>query len=86
MAKLIGVWRQAKTQSEVKQTADGYPHHGLEQFRQSFSPDLCENKLPAQSYFEEFEESLAEGRLEAERLRDVVSDGEAQEQRKLKAG
>ena len=57
----------------------------MEKFRQKYSPDLCENELPAQSYFEEFEESLAEGRLEAERLRDVVSEEEAQEQRKLKA-
>ena len=99
MAKLIGAWRQSKTQSEVEQAADaGARAHGepvgilamdwnslMEKFRQKYSPDLCENELPAQSYFEEFEESLAEGRLEAERLRDVVSEEEAQEQRKLKA-
>ena len=99
MAKLIGAWRQSRTQSEVKQAADAAARaHGepvgilamdwnslMEKFRQKYSQDLCENELPAQSYFEEFEESLAEGRLEAERLRDVVSEEEAQEQRKLKA-
>ena len=57
----------------------------MEKFRQTCSPDLCENELPAQSYFEEFEECLAEGRLEVERLPDVVSDEEAQGQRKMKA-
>ena len=99
MAKLIGAWRQSRTQSEVNQAADaaaraqGEPvgvlavdwNSLMEKFRQKYSPDLCENELPAQSYFEEFEESLAEGRLEAERLRDVVSEEEAQEQRKLKS-
>ena len=99
MAKLIGAWRQSKTQSDVKQAADAAARaHGepvgllamdwnslMEKFRQKYSPDLCENELPAHSYFEEFEESLAEGRLEAERLRDVVSEEEAQEQRKLKS-
>ena len=57
----------------------------MEQFRQTYSPDLCENEHHAQSYFEEFEESLAEGRLEAERLRDVASEEETHEQRKQKA-
>ena len=51
----------------------------------TFGPDPCDNELPAKSYYEEFEESLAEGSLEAERLSDVVSEEEAQEQRRLKA-
>ena len=97
-AKLIGAWCQAQTQYEVKTAADAAAKpHGepvtmlamdwkslMEKFRQTFGPDLCENELPAQSYHEEFEESLAEGSLEAEKLRDVVSE-EAQDQRKLKA-
>ena len=57
----------------------------MEKFRVTFSPDLCDNELPAKSYYEEFEESLAKGSLEAERLRDVVSEEEAQEQHRLKA-
>ena len=74
LTKLIGAWRQSKTQSEVKQAADAAARaHGepvgilamdwnslMEKFRQTYSPDLCENELPAQSYFEEFEESLAQ--------------------------
>ena len=56
----------------------------MEKFRVTFGPDLCDNELPAKSYYEEFEESLAEGCLEAERLSEVVSAEEAQEQRKAK--
>ena len=99
MAKLIGAWRQAKAQCEVKTAVDAAARaHGepvtilsvdgnslVEKFRVTFGPDPCDNELPAKSYYEEFEESLAEGSLEAERLRDVVSEEEAQEQRRLKA-
>ena len=99
MAKVIGVWRQAKAQSEVKTAADAAARaHGepvtiltmdwnslMEKFRLTFGPDLCDNELPAKSYYEEFEESLAEGCLEAERLCEVVSEEEAQDQRKVKA-
>ena len=66
MAKLIGAWRLSKTQSEVKQAADAAARaHGepveilamdwnslMEKFRQKYSPVLCENELPAQSYIE----------------------------------
>ena len=99
MAKLIGVWRQANAQSEVKTAPDaGARAHGepvtilsmnwnslMEKFRVTFGPDLCDNELPAQSFYEEFVESLAEGCLEAKRLSEVVSEEEAQEQRKAKA-
>ena len=98
-AKLFCAWLQAKTQYEVKTAADAAAKaHGeavtmlamdwnslMENFRQIYGPDLCENELPAQFYYEEFEECLAEGSLEAERLRDVVSEEEAQEQHRLKA-
>ena len=53
--------------------------------RVTFGPDLCDNELLAKTYYEDFEESLAECSLEAERLRDVVSEEKAQDQRKLKA-
>ena len=99
MAKLIGAWRQVKTQSEVKAAADAAARvHGepvtilsvgwnslMEKFRVTFRPDLCDNELPAKSCNEDFEESLAECGLEAERLRDVVSEEETQDQRKLNA-
>ena len=99
MAKVIGAWRQAKAQIEVKTAADAAARaHGepvtiltvdwnslMEKFRLAFGPDLCDNELPAKSYYEEFEESLAEGCLEVERLCEVVSEEEAQDQRKVKA-
>ena len=99
MTKLIGAWRQAKRQSEVKAAADAAARaHGapvtilsmdwnslMENFRVTFGPDLCDNELPAESHHEDFEESLAEGSPEAERLRDVVSEEEAQDQRRFKA-
>ena len=93
MAKVVGAWRQAKAQSEVKTAADAAARaHGdpvtiltmdwnslMEKFRVTFGPDLCDNELPAKSYCEEFAVSLAEGCLEAERLCEV------EEQRKVKA-
>ena len=98
MAKLIGAWRQANAQSDVKTGADAAARaHGepvtilsmdwkslMGKFRVTFGPDLCDNELPAKSYYEEFEESLAEGCLEAERLCEVVSEEESQEQGRLK--
>ena len=95
MAKVIVAWRQAKTQSEVKAAPDAAarahggnsddPYHGLEQphgeIPRHLRPDLCDDELLAKSYYEDFEESLAECSLEAGRLRDVVSEEEAQNQR-----
>ena len=52
------------------------------QFKAKIGADLCEEDLPAQSYFEEFEERLAEGNFEAERLSEVVSQEEADIQRR----
>ena len=43
------------------------------QFKVTFGADLCEEDLPPQNYFEEFEERVAEGNFEAERLSEVVS-------------
>ena len=91
MAKLVGAWRQAKmkTTADAAAKAHGEPVRMLamdwnslmEKFKKTYGSDLCENELPAQSCYEEFEESS----LEAERLRDVVSEEEAQGQRNLKA-
>ena len=92
-------WRQAKAQSDVKSAADAAARaHGepvtilsmdsnslMDKFRVTFGPNLCDHELPSKSFCEEFEESLAEGCLEAERLSEVVSEEEAQEQRKVKA-
>ena len=75
MAKLIGAWRESRRRRRGKgprRTSD-------------VGPDFCDNELPAKTYYEDFKESLAECSLEAERLRDVVSEEEAQDQRRLKA-
>ena len=54
------------------------------QFKAKYGADLCEEDLPAQSYFEEFEERLAEGNLEADRLSEIVSQEETDTQRRSK--
>ena len=98
MAKLLRAWRQAKTQNQVKIGVDaaakvqGEPIAMLAmdknsltvQFKAKFGSDLCEEDLPAHSCFEEFEERLSEGSREAEHLREVVSQEEAEIQRKNK--
>ena len=98
MAKLIGAWRQSKALYEVKTSADAAAKaHGepvtilavdwnslMEKFKSRYGPDLCEEDLPAQTYYEEFEEQLAEGRLEAEHTKEIVSQEEAEEQRRQK--
>ena len=55
------------------------------QFNAKFGADLCEEDPPAQSYFEEFEERLAEGNFEAQRVSEVVSQEEPDTQRRSKA-
>ena len=71
IAQLIGAWRQAKAQCEVKTAVDAAARaHGelvtilsidwnslMEKFRVTFGPNLCDNELPAKCYYEEFEES-----------------------------
>ena len=93
----MGAWRRAKTQHEVKITVDADAKaHGepiamlamewnsfMVQFKAKYGADLCEEDLPAQSFFEDSEE-LAEGSLEAEHLSEVVSKEEAEAQRKSK--
>ena len=93
----MGAWRRAKTQHEVKITVDADAKaHGepiamlamewnsfMVHFKDKYGADLCEEDLPAQSFFEDSEE-LAEGSLEAEHLSEVVSKEEAEAQRKSK--
>ena len=54
------------------------------QYNAKYGADLCEEDLPAKSNFEEFEERLAEVNFEAERLSEVVSQEEAEVQRRAK--
>ena len=62
--------------SKGPQRASNHAGSGLEladeKFKRQYGPDLCEEGLPAQTYYEEFEEQLAEGRLEAEHMKEIV--------------
>ena len=56
----------------------------MRKFRDQYGKHLKEEDLPAQSYYEQFEESLADGCLQAERLTQVVSAREEKDQKALK--
>ena len=56
----------------------------MRKFRDQYGKHLKEEDLPAQSYYEQFEESLADGCLQAERLTHVVSAREEKDQKGLK--
>ena len=53
-------------------------------FREKYGKHLHDECLPAQSYFEQFEERLADGNLQAERLDHVVSAQEEKDQKAKK--
>ena len=50
------------------------------QFKVKYGNDLTDDELPAQAYFEDFQESLAAGMLRAEPFDQVISQAEAGEQ------
>ena len=56
----------------------------MRKFRDQYGKHLKEEDLPVQSYYEQFEESLADGCLQAERLTHVVSAREEKNQKALK--
>ena len=82
MAKMVKAWNSAKVQAEVKTKVDavakahGEPISMLKcdwislrtRFGDQHGDNVHESRLPAQSYFENFEEALSDGSLEAERL------------------
>ena len=47
-------------------------------FKSKYGSNLQEEELPAQAYFEEFQEKLAAGMLQAELLDQVISQAEAE--------
>ena len=87
MAKLVKAWNSAKVQAEVKTRVDAVAKaHGepismlkcdwislMARFGDQHGENVHESRLPAQSYFENFEEALSDGSLEAERLDQVVN-------------
>ena len=93
-AKLNMVWKQARITCDTKDRVDAVKRaHGepvsfltadwvslLRQFKQQRGK-IQDSELPAQSYYEAFEESLHDGTIQAETLPHVVSIAEEQNQR-----
>ena len=91
LAKVVKAWSTARVQNEAKTKVDATARaHGeavsmlnsdwtslMRKFRDQYGKHLKEEDLPAQSYYEQFEESLADGCLQAERLTHVVTAREA---------
>ena len=88
-------WSTARVQNEAKTKVDATARaHGesismlncdwtslMRKFREQYGKHLKDEDLPAQSYYEQFEESLADGCLQAERLTHVVSARESSQTR-----
>ena len=86
MAKLISAWQQGKVDQDTKQKVDavckahGEPVAMLPEEYESLLVSFAkihgkfhDAKLPAQSYFEAFQDKLQEGRIKPESLPQVVS-------------
>ena len=87
MAKVIASWKESRLQSDTKAKVDAVARaHGepvsylpsewvkmLKTFKDVHSQRIPEYHLPAQCYFETFEEKINEGRLRAETLAQVIS-------------
>ena len=94
LAKIVKAWQTAKVQNETKVRVDAVARaHGepvtmlhpdwvslMTKFKKQFGQHWHDNALPAQSYFELFEERLAEGCMQAETLAHVVSVEEQTDQ------
>ena len=98
LGKIIKAWNNAKVHSDTKLKLDAVARsHGepvsmlcadwealMLTFNTKFGSHLPDTVLPAQSYFEGFEERLANGQLRAELLTQVVSVREQEEQESRK--
>ena len=91
VAKVVKAWNMAKVQSEVKVKADaaarahGVPITMLEPdwallFKNKYGSHIPTSALPAQSFFESFEEMVANGTLKGITLAHVVSAKEQEAQ------
>ena len=84
---MVKAWNSAKIQADIKTKVDAVAKaHGepvsmlkcdwislMTRFGDQHGDNIHESRLPAQSYFENFEEALSDGSLEAERLDQVVN-------------
>ena len=97
-AKVTTAWKRAKAQAEVKEQTEALQKQYGEritllpedwarimvQYKAKYGNDLTEDELPAQAYFEDFQERLAAGMLRVETLGQVTSQAEAEEQDRTK--
>ena len=86
-SKVLMVWKRTKAQVEVKTSTEALQRqHGepvrmlpedwtsvIVKFKSKYGTNLQEEELPAQAYFEEFQEKLAAEMLQAEPLDQVIS-------------
>ena len=93
-ARVVTSWKTAKVMSETKLQTDAVARaHGVPvtllpcdwtslatEFKNKFGKHIPDDKLPAQSTFENFSERLADGTLKAEPLSHVVSLFEEEQQ------
>ena len=98
IAKLVKAWRTSSLQAEGKSKVDAVQKaHGepiqmlsedwailMRQFKEKIGRNIHASKLPAQSYYEAFQEKLSEGSLAAETLAQVISASEEENQKKNK--
>ena len=97
-AKVLTAWKRTKAQVEIKTSTEALQRqHGepvnmlpedwtsvIVNFKAKYGSNLQEEELPAQAYFEEFQEKLSAGMLQAEPLDQVISQAEAEEQDRKK--
>ena len=93
-SKVLMAWKRTKIQVELKTSTEALQRqHGepvrmlpedwtsvIVKFKSKYGACLQEEELPAQAYFEEFQEKLAAGMLQAEPLDRIISQAEAEDQ------
>ena len=98
MAKVVASWKESRLQSDTKAKVDAVARaHGepvsylpsqwvkmLKSFQDRYGQRIPECYLPAQCYFETFEEKINEGRLRAQTLAKVISLEEEEGQERSK--
>ena len=97
-ARITTAWKKARAQADIKVTTEALQRqHGepiamlpedwtsvVVQFKKKYGTDLPDEELPAQAYYEDFQERLSAGMLRAESLDQVISMAEAEEPERQK--
>ena len=97
-ARITTAWKKARAEADIKVTTEALQRqHGepiamlpedwtsvVVQFKKKYGTDLPDEELPAQAYYEDFQERLSAGMLRAESSDQVISMAEAEEQERQK--